>query len=309
MDRLGAISAFVAVCDAKGFAPAARRLRISPSAVTRQVAALEDRLGVRLFQRTTRSVRVTDAGERFLVRARQFLADLNEAEESAQRERAEPQGRLSITAPMLFGRMHVAPLLTQFLARHPQIIAELRLSDQNLNLIEEGHDLAIRIGHLADSQLIARKLGETRRITIASPAFVKKFGKPRRPSDLPRFDIIAFTGLAIAPEWGFFESGMETRIRVAPRYSTNSGDAAIAYALAGGGILSAFCYQVRDALRRRRLLEILPEFAPAPVPIQAVYPSSRLLSAKVRSFIEFVAENAKWRAVPGGARSRHPSGS
>lgn len=303
MDRLDAISAFVAVCDAKGFAPAARRLRLSPSAVTRQVAALEERLGVRLFQRTTRSVRVTDAGERFLTRARQLLADLHEAEESAQRERAEPKGSLSITAPVLFGRMHVAPLLTQFLGRHLQITAELRLSDQNLNLVEEGHDLAIRIGHLASSQLIARKLGETRRVAVASPAFVKKFGKPRRPSDLPRFDIIAFTGLATAPEWGFSESGIETRVRVAPRYSTNSGDAAIAYALAGGGILSAFCYQVQAALRRRKLVEVLAEFAPPPVPIQAVYPSSRLLSAKVRGFIEFVAEKAKWQPVPAARRA------
>jgi DNA-binding transcriptional LysR family regulator len=294
MDRLDAMITFAAVCDANGFAPAARRLGLSPSVVTRHVATLEEHLGVRLLQRTTRSVGLTEAGTRYLERARRILAELDEAELSAQQERAEPKGKLSVSAPLLFGRMHVAPVLARFMQTYPQVTAELQLSDRVENLIEEGHDLAIRIGHLPDSQLIARRLGETRRVVVASPAYLKQRGTPRRPADLARHDIVAFMGLVPTVDWRFIADGREVRVRVAPRYMTNSGDAAIDYASEGGGLTHALCYQVRDAVRRGALVEVLKRYAPPPLPIQAVYPSSRLLSGKVRAFVDMIEKGADW---------------
>jgi DNA-binding transcriptional LysR family regulator len=294
MDRLDTMTAFVAVCDANGFAAAARRLGVSPSVVTRQVAALEQHLGVRLLQRTTRAVGLTDAGRRYLERARRILAELDEAELSAQSERVEPKGTLSVAAPLLFGRLHVAPVLAQFMNAYPQIRTELHLSDRVENLIEEGRDVAIRIGHLPDSQLIARRLGETRRVLVASPVYLEQRGTPRRPADIARHDTIVFIGLAPSIDWRFVVDGREARVRVTPRYATNSGDAAIGYALAGGGLALALSYQVRDAIRRGALVEVLKRHAPPPLPIQAVYPSSRLLSGKVRAFISMIEANADW---------------
>ena len=163
MDRLEAMTAFVAVTDLKGFAPAARRLGLSPSAVTRAVAALEDHLGVRLLQRTTRTVTLTDVGARYLERARFILAELEEADGSAQAERARPAGRLVVAAPLVFGRLHVAPLMCSFLNRYPEVTGALELSDRTVNLVEDGIDVAVRIGRLADSNLIARPMGTTRR--------------------------------------------------------------------------------------------------------------------------------------------------
>jgi DNA-binding transcriptional LysR family regulator len=263
--------------------------------VTRQVAALEEHLGARLLQRTTRAVGLTEPGTRYLERARRILAELDEAELSAQSERAEPTGKLSISAPLLLGRLHVAPVLARFMSAHPQVTAELHLSDRVENLIEEGHDLAIRIGHLPDSQLIARRLGATRRVLVASPAYLKQRGTPRRLADLTRHDTINFMGVVPTADWRFAVEGREVRVRVAPRYVTNSGDAAIGYALAGGGLTLALCYQVSDAIRRGELVEVLRRHAPPPLPIQAVYPSSRLLSTKVRAFVAMIEASADWR--------------
>jgi DNA-binding transcriptional LysR family regulator len=295
MDRLDAMITFVAVCDANGFAAAARRLGLSPSVVTRQVAALEEHLGARLLQRTTRAVGLTEPGTRYLERARRILAELDEAELSAQSERAEPTGKLSISAPLLFGRLHVAPVLVRFMSAYPQVAAELHLSDRIENLIEEGHDLAIRIGHLPDSQLIARRLGATRRVLVASPAYLKRRGTPRRLADIARHDTINFMGVVPTADWRFAVEGREVRVRVTPRYVTNSGDAAIGYAIACGGLTLALCYQVSDAIRRGELVEVLRRHAPPPLPIQAVYPSSRLLSTKVRAFVDMIEASADWR--------------
>lgn len=294
MNKVDAMATFVAVCDAQGFAPAARRLGVSPSVVTRQVAALEEHLGVRLLHRTTRSIGLTDAGQRYLGRARRILGDLEEAELSAQSERAEPQGRLSVAAPLLFGRLHVAPVLARFLRMYPRVTAELKLSDRNANLVEDGIDVAIRIGHLPDSQLIARRLGETRRMVVASPAYLKRAGEPARPADLARLDIISFFGLDPMPDWRFAAADGEVRIRIEPRYATNSGDAAIAYAIGGGGVTRVLGYQVRDAVAAGQLKEVLRPFSPPPLPIHAVYPSSRLVSSKVRAFVDMIDQSADW---------------
>jgi DNA-binding transcriptional LysR family regulator len=263
--------------------------------MSRQIAALEARLGTRLFQRTTRQISLTEAGARYLERTRRILADLDEAERAAQSERAEPSGRLSVTAPLIFGRLHVAPLLARFVQRHPKVSVELALSDRFVNLVEEGHDLAIRIGHLPDSQLIARRFGETRRALVASPAYLAKAGIPQHPNDLAGHDTIAFMPGTPPFDWHFSEAGGDLKVGLAPRFLTNSGDTAIALAIDGVGIARVLYYQVRDAVSQGRLVEVLALFAPEPMPIHAVYPSARFLSGKVRAFVELMAEVADWR--------------
>src|ERR1700758_1600175 len=181
MDRIDAMQAFVAVADLRGFAPAARKLKLSPSAITRLVAALEERLGARLLQRTTRQVALTDAGTRYLERARRILADVEEAERAAEGERTRPSGRLVVSAPVGFGRLHVSPVMSAYLRQHREVTGELRLEDRLVNLVEDGIDLAVRIGHLADSSLVARQVGEMRRIVVASPAYLKARGEPKTP--------------------------------------------------------------------------------------------------------------------------------
>jgi DNA-binding transcriptional LysR family regulator len=296
MDRFDGLSAFVAVADLKGFAAAARKLGLSASAVTRVVAALEDRIGLRLLQRTTRSVSLTDAGARYLERARRILADLEEADGSAQAERSTPTGRLVVSAPLAFGRLHVAPLMCAFLQRYPDIVGELQLSDRTVNLVEDGIDLAVRIGHLPDSSLIMRHLGETRRIVIASPDYLERNGEPRNPGELAGHRIIHFAGLGGgASDWRFSRDGREQRIAIAPHYLTNSADAGVWHAARDGGLAMVLAYQAADELRDGRLKIVLREFEPPPLPIQAVYPAARLLSAKVRAFVDIAAEQANWR--------------
>jgi DNA-binding transcriptional LysR family regulator len=217
MDRLDAMQAFVTVADLKGFAPAARKLRLSPSGVTRLVAALENRLGARLLQRTTRSVTLTDAGARYLERARRILADVGEAEIAAEGERGRPSGRFVISAPVGFGRRHVSPMMNAYLKRYREVSAELRLEDRMINLVEEGVDLAVRIGHLADSSLVARHVGDMRRIIVASPAYLKSRGEPKRPQDITAHDTIQFGAPAASSEWRFAEGGSDVRLSYSPR--------------------------------------------------------------------------------------------
>jgi DNA-binding transcriptional LysR family regulator len=295
MDRLDAMQAFIAVADLKGFAPAARKLHLSPSAVTRLIAALEERLGARLLQRTTRQVALTDVGTRYLERARRIISDVEEAEGAAEGERTLPSGRLVISAPVGFGRLHVSPVMSAFLKRHPEVSGELRLSDQMINLVEDGVDLAVRIGHLADSTLVARHVGEMRRIVVASPAYLKARGEPKTPASIAAYDTIQFGATTASPDWRFVEDASEVRVAHAPRFITNSADAAIQYAEAGGGLTRVMFYQAADSLGGGRLRIVLAKFEQKPLPIHLVYPTSRLLSAKVRAFIDLVIETADWR--------------
>jgi len=295
MDRFAAMQAFVAVADAHGFAPASQRLGVSPSVVTRLVARLENQLGIRLLQRTTRSVTLTDAGTRYLERARRILSDLEEAEESASAERAQPTGRLVVSAPAMFGRLHVSPLMCRYLNQNPDVIGELTLSDRVVNLIDDGIDLAVRIGHLADSSLIARLAGTTRRVLVASPSYLERRGVPATPPELAQHQTIQFRPLASVTEWSFSEGGRELRVPLASHYSTNSADAALWHAEHDGGLTFALSYQVVDAAQAGRLRIVLEAFEPAPLPIHFVYPSSRLLSAKVRTFVELGAATCDWR--------------
>jgi DNA-binding transcriptional LysR family regulator len=294
MDRFDAMQAFVAVADLHGFAPAARKLGLSPSAVTRLIAALEDRLGARLLQRTTRQVALTDIGARYLERARRILADVEEAEGAAEGERTRPSGRLVVSAPVGFGRLHVSPVMSAYLKRYPEVSSELRLADRMINLVEDGVDLAVRIGHLADSTLVARHVGEMRRIVVASSGYLEARGEPGTPEAVASHQTIQFGATAAPPDWRFVRDGSEVRVTPTPRFITNSADAAIQYAEAGGGLTRVMFYQAADALKRGRLRIVLAKFEQPPLPIHLVYPTSRLLSAKVRTFIDLVTETADW---------------
>jgi DNA-binding transcriptional LysR family regulator len=294
MDRIDAMQAFVTVADLNGFAPAARKLGLSPSGVTRLIAALEERLGARLLQRTTRSVTLTDAGARYLERARRILSDVEEAESAAEGERIRPGGRLVVSAPNGFGRLHVSPVMSAYLKRYPEVSADLRLSDRMINLVEEGVDLAVRIGHLPDSTLVARHVGEMRRIVVASKEYLKRRGEPKTPEAIAEHDTIHFGAMTAEPEWRFVADGREIRVSSTPRFASNSADAAIQYAEAGGGLTRVLAYQAAASLKTGRLKIVLAPFAPPALPIHIVYPTSRLLSAKVRTFIDLVTESTAW---------------
>ena len=293
------MATFVAVCDARGFAAAARKLGLSPSVITRHVAGLEERLGARLLHRTTRSIRLTDAGARYLELTRRVLAEIEEAELSVREDAAEPRGCLVVSAPLLFGRLHVATLVSAFLDAYPVASADLRLSDRLVNLVEDGIDVAIRIGALGDSGLIAKRLGATRRVLVASPDYLAATAVPLSPNDLRGHRLIAFEALTPGAEWTFYKDGSDPfGVRLTPQLRTGSGEAALDRALAGGGITAAFCYQVAEQMRSGTLVEVLEPFSPEPVPIQAVFPTSRLLSRRVRAFIDIAsAVGPRWSFV------------
>jgi DNA-binding transcriptional LysR family regulator len=297
MDRIDAMQALVAVADLRGFAPAARKLGLSPSGVTRLIAALEDRVGARLLQRTTRSVTLTDAGARYLERIRRILADVEEAEGAVERERTRPSGRLAVSAPIGFGRLHVSPVMSAYLKRYPEVSGELRLSDRMINLVEDGIDLAVRIGHLSDSSLVARHVGEMRRIVVASNDYLKQRGEPKTPQAIASHETIQFGAMTAPPDWRFVEDGHEVRVACTPRLTTNSADAALDYAEQDGGLTRVMAYQAAAALKRGRLKIVLAKFEQPPLPIHIVYPTSRLLSAKVRSFVDLVLEVSDWHFV------------
>jgi DNA-binding transcriptional LysR family regulator len=294
MDRIDAMQAFAAVADLRGFAPAARKLGLSPSGVTRLVATLEQRLGARLLQRTTRSVALTDVGARYLERIKRILADVEEAEGSIRDERTRPSGRLVVSAPIGFGRLHVSPVMSAYLKRYSEVSGELRLSDRMVNLVEDGVDLAVRIGHLADSSLVARQVGEMRRIVVVSSAYLKQHGEPKTPEAIASHATIQFGASAAPPDWRFVRDGHEIRVASAPRFITNSADAAIQYAGQGGGLTRVMFYQAAEAIKAGRLRIVLAKFEQPPLPIHIVYPTSRLLSAKVRTFIDLVTERSDW---------------
>ncbi len=295
MDRLDAMVAFVAVADLQGFGAAARRLRLSPSAVTRLIASLEERLEIRLLQRTTRSVTLTDAGSRYLARARRILADVEQAEGAARSEHREPTGRLVVAAPLMFGRLHVAPLLCTYLLRYPGVVGELTLSDAVASLVEESIDVAVRIGPLADSSLLARKVGETRRVVVAAPRYLERRGTPRTPSELHGHDLIQFTRITPTTDWRFFERGKSVSVAFSPTFVTNSADAAVGHAELGGGLTMTLLYQVAQAVRAGTLAVVLPDHEPPPLPIQLVHGPGRLTAATLTAFIDLVREVCDWR--------------
>jgi DNA-binding transcriptional LysR family regulator len=289
MDRLQAIETFCAVVDSGSFAKAANKLRLSPPAVTRAVSGLEERVGARLLNRTTRSLSLTAAGHQFLESARRILAELELAEQTAASEAAQPSGHLTLTAPVTFGRLHVTPVLLDFLREHPRVTASLILLDRVVSLAEEGIDAAIRISQLADSPLMARRLGEVQLVLAASPAYLTARGTPQTAADLKRHDTIASTGGGFSREWRFRDGKRTAAISVVPRFQVNDTAAAIEGALRGDGITRALSYMLAPLLAEGKLRLVLDGAMPPPVPVQIVYQESRLMPAKLRAFIDFAA--------------------
>lgn len=287
MDRLHEIEVFVAVADAGSFAKAGKRMRMSPPAVTRAISALEDRLGARVFARTTRSLTITEVGQRFLDHARRILVDLDVAEKEAVGETAVPHGHLTITASVTFGRSALTPVVCAFLAQYPRVSVSVMLLDRLTNLVDEGIDVAVRIGALPDSSLVAKKVGTVRRILVASPDYLARRGVPQTPAELRVHSIIAFTGLMPNREWRFLDGRSGQTVSFLPRLEINDAIAAIDAAVMGEGITIALSYMVADQIAAGRLVPVLEEFTPPAVPVNLVYPQNRLIAPKVRAFVDF----------------------
>ncbi len=287
MDRLEELEVFLAVLDAGSLAGAARRLRRSAPAVTRTLAGLEARVGARLVERTTRRLAVTEAGRRLAEDARSLLAGYEAA--IARDETGPLRGSLRISAPLVFGRRHVAPVVAAFLDRHPAVSVELVLNDRNLDLLDEGLDLAVRIGALADSSLVARRIGQVRRVVVASPDYLAKRGRPERPEDLADHELIYSSTVPGPPEWRFAGPRGPQTVRVRPRFMVNAIEAVVAQALAGRGVTRVMSYQVADELADGRLTRLLAAFEPEPIPVQLVTASARLRPARVSAFLDFAA--------------------
>jgi DNA-binding transcriptional LysR family regulator len=289
MDRFQLMNVFVAVAEEEGFAAGARRLRMSPPAVTRAVAALEERLGVKLLQRTTRYVRTTDVGQRYLDDARRILAEADEADEAAAGINAEPRGRLAVTAPVLFGRLFVTPGIVEYLQRHPHTEVSAVFVDRVVNLLEEGLDVGVRIGELPDSSMQALLVGSVRVVVCASTDYLRRRGVPRAPQDLLGHSIIASGAGDNAIDWVFGRRAL----RLQPRLTVTSNDAAMEAALRGFGVTRLLSYQVASQLEAGELEIVLSEYEPAPRPIHIVHRERRHASAKVRAFIDLMAERLR----------------
>jgi DNA-binding transcriptional LysR family regulator len=285
MDRLDALRAFVGVAQRRSFAEAARSLRVSPTAVSRAIADLERDLGVALLRRTTRSVSLTREGELYLERCRTALDELDDAARSLRGEAAEPRGRLIVTAPVMFGRLHILPIVLELLRAHPGLQVELMLLDRVIRLAEEGVDVAVRIAELPDSALHAVRVAQVRRVLVASPGYLARCGMPDEPASLRRHALIVFPNTAPGGEWRF-DGSRRVAIRPEPRLLTNSVEAGIEAALHGLGILRPLSYQVDAHVRAGRLVPLLPQFEPPPLPVSLVFQANRRGAAHVRALID-----------------------
>jgi DNA-binding transcriptional LysR family regulator len=282
MDELSRMRVFVTVAQMGSFVEASRRLRLSPSVASRAIADLEAELGVRLLNRTTRSVRVTERGTIYAQSCRQILDDVAGAERGVRGESADPRGTLHVAAPIVFGRLHVLPIVQTILKAHAQLAVRLTLSDRNAHVTEEGIDVAVRIGELSDSGLIALRLGEVSREMVASPDYLARRGIPTASGDLTSHDTIAFEAIDAINEWRFGGS----QVRVEPRLVVNSAQAAIAAAEDGLGITRALSYQVREAVEAGRLVRVLPDRGRERLPVNAVYRPRRIPSSNLDAFLE-----------------------
>lgn len=284
MDRLDELQVFLAILDGGSLAAAARKLMRSAPAVTRVLGMLEQRLGARLIERSTRRLTPTEAGLQFAQQARRVLGEYEAA--LASHAPSAPRGMLRITAPVVFGRRHVTPLVAKFLAAHPEVQANLVLADRNVDLIEEGIDVAFRIGALPDSGMVARRLGQVRRMLVASPAYLKRRGAPQRPSDIAAHDIVLNTTARPLPEWRFRHKGRELAVRFQPRLQLNDVEATLNTVRSGFGIGRFLSYQVAADLDKGKLVALLEAYEPAPLPVQLLMPSGRHMPSRVRTFVD-----------------------
>jgi DNA-binding transcriptional LysR family regulator len=289
VDRLESIRTFIAVADEQGFAAAARRLGLSAPAVTRAIAALEEHVGAPLLHRTTRTVRLTAVGTRYLGDVKRILAELERADAAVASAHDQLRGEVSVTAPHLFGRMHVAPLLFEFMAAHPEIGARTLFVDAVVDLHEEDVDVAVRIGPLQDSSLTAVKVGEVRRVLCASPEYLARRGVPRSPDELATHELVMFMGLGAPRSWTFASAGRSFELRPTPRLVVNTGEVAIAAAVAGHGIARVLSYQVGPEVRGGALVRVLEEFEGPALPVHVVQRHGRKGPARLRAFVGFLA--------------------
>lgn len=287
MDKLRAMQAFIHIAEEGSLTAAARVMASSLPAMVRTLAAFEAQLGVRLFNRTTRRISLTDEGRRHLDSCRQILAALGDAEAALSADAAEPAGHLTITAPMLFGQMHVAPAVTRFVQKHEKMRCSVVLADRVVNLLEEGMDVGIRIGALDDSSLVAQPVGHIRRVVVASPAWLRRHGAPAHPRDLLKANCVRVTDHA--PTWGpFNDHGRPLRLAVSGNLEFNQNAPAVQACVAGVGLGNFFSYQVAPFLKTKQLRTVLEAFEPAVRPINVVYPHARLLPMRTRVFIEWI---------------------
>jgi DNA-binding transcriptional LysR family regulator len=291
MDRIDAMRAFVTAVDRGSLASAARSLGHSPATVTRAIALLEGRLGTRLLHRSTRALHLTEFGESFLATCQRVLTTLDAAERGAAAEQEQPSGLLTITAPLRFGQLHVRPVLDAFLDANPAVQARLLLLDRVANLVEEGIDLAVRVAHLPDSNLVATRLGEVRRVLCAAPAYVERYGAPRAPAALREHACIMERDGAEMELWRFASAPGKSLlpISIRPRLVVNSASAAVDSAVAGHGITRVMSYQAAAAVAAGKLVVLLPHHEPPPIPVHLVAPSARSATAKQRAFVAFAA--------------------
>jgi DNA-binding transcriptional LysR family regulator len=291
MDRFAALQVFSQVVESGSFAKAAERLNLSTSATSRLVAELEAHLQTRLLNRTTRRVSLTESGRAFYERCVQLLADLDEAEQEAARAAVVPRGTIRLTTSVNFGVRHLAPAIAEFTRRHAEMRFDISLSDRMVDLVEEGFDLAIRIGGPGSENLVARKLGETRVVPCASPAYLAARGAPQVPEDLAAHNCFTYEYVTPRSVWRFRDaSGNERAVRVSGNLQSNNGDLLAEAAARGGGVVFEPAFIVGPDVRSGRLVPLLQDFEPAPIPIYAVYPSRKHLSAKVRLFVDFLLE-------------------
>ena len=290
MDRFHEMQVFLAVAEEEGFAAAARRLNTSPPSVTRAIAAMEQRIGTQLLARTTRSLHLTEAGQRYLDDCRRILAELDAAEEAAAGSYSIPRGQLTVTAPVLFGELYVAPVLGDYLDRFPLVSINALLVDRVVNMTDEGVDVAVRIGHLQQSGQQAIKVGEVRRVVCASPAYLDQHGRPQRPEQLREAKLVTSSSSQLVSEWTFVDAGQPLKVPIEPRLVVTANNAAINLARLGWGMTRVLSYQVAAAVAAGELELVLEDFEPAPLPIHVVFQQNGRVPAKVNTFVDFLSQ-------------------
>jgi DNA-binding transcriptional LysR family regulator len=293
MDKLAAMRVFVEIVDQGSLTAAAGTLARSQPAMVRTLAALEAQLGTRLLRRTTRRMSLTPEGRDYLERCRRILADVEEAEFAVGQDEGEPRGELRVTAPVQFGQLHVVPAVSGFLARYEQVRIDLLLVDRMVDLVDEGIDLALRIGRLADSSMVAVRVGEVRRVVCASPALLARTGAPEHPRALSALPCIRLQNLSPTNVWPFRESGRDTSVKVGGRLGCNQIAAAVAACVEGVGFGQFLSYQVQQLVSEKKLRRILKTFEPEPLPVHLLYPGGRLVSTRLRALINSLKDSLR----------------
>jgi DNA-binding transcriptional LysR family regulator len=297
MDRFESMSILVMVSEAGSLSAAARRLGTPLATVSRKVSDLETHLKTRLLNRSSRRVTLTDAGQSYVAACKRILEEVGEAERAAAGEYSAPTGDLTITAPIVFGRLHVLPVAIEFLKAYPDIDIRIALADRVINILEDHVDLAVRIGELPDSSLRARRLGSIRRVVCGSPAYFTARGAPKSPAELGAHDCITFEGMMSADAWTFTIGKSDAAVAIHSRLIVNTAEAAIDAAMAGGGITRVLSYQAAAAVRAGALAIVLQDFEQVPSPVNLVYPDQRLLPLKLRAFLDFAAPRLQARLL------------